>query len=93
MDLSKFDRNISLHCPTCARSHFSYESDPDGDQTIVTCASCGRSMTRADLIEANSENIQLNLDDVGKQAAEAVADEITRKLKDAFRGNKFITIK
>lgn len=93
MDLSKFEHSVPLHCPTCTSSHFSYEPGSDDDQAIVTCASCGCSMSRSDLIESNSESIQLHLEDVGEQAAKATADEIARKLKDAFRGNKFITIK
>lgn len=93
MDSSKYTRMIEMQCPTCAGSHFSFEGDSEDELAIVTCAACGRRMTRAELRESNSENIEAHAKEIGKQAAQDIADELRKTLKNAFKGSKNITIK
>ncbi|WP_425606062.1 ECs_2282 family putative zinc-binding protein [Paraburkholderia sejongensis] len=82
-----------MQCPTCAGTHFSFEGPSEDDSAMATCASCGRSMTRAELREENSENIEAHVKEIGRQAAQDLSDELRKTLKDAFKGSKSITIK
>ncbi|KWB39605.1 ECs_2282 family putative zinc-binding protein [Burkholderia cepacia] len=93
MDDSKYNRMIPVHCPTCGGTHFSSEDASEDDSAIVTCASCGRSMTRAELCAENSENIEEHAKEVGKQAAADIAEEFRKMLKNTFKNSKNITIK
>jgi transcription initiation factor IIE alpha subunit len=93
MDESKYDRAIPFHCPTCAGTRFSSDDSSEDDAAFVTCASCGRVMTRAELREANSENIEEHVQEIGKQVTKDVADELIKMLKNTFKNSKNITIK
>ena len=92
MDTSKYNRMIEAQFPTCAGTHFSFEGSED-DSAMVTCASCGRRMTRAELRQENNENVEAHVKEIGKQATQDIADELRKTLKDAFKGSKNITIK
>jgi uncharacterized Zn finger protein len=88
MHPEKHNRTVVLRCPTCGSDQFSHEGAETPEQ-IVTCASCGLKMTRDDLIRANAENIDLHVEEMGKE----IADDFRKELAKAFRGNKFIKIK
>lgn len=91
MDGGRYDREVSMLCPTCGSDQFSY--DDEADEADVTCANCGKTMTREELIRENSENIDLQLVDTGEQITRDVAKELNQSLKKAFRGNKNIRFK
>jgi len=78
MSDDKYNRNINLLCPTCGSDQFEYDED---DMSLVKCASCEREMTKDDLIEENSENIQVNVDEVKKE----IKNDIEKKFKDIFK--------
>lgn len=88
MDAEKYNRTVSLLCPTCGHDQFSHEGESSADQ-VVTCARCGLKLTREELINRNQENIHLNVKDIEKQ----VADDLKAELAKAFRGSKFIKVK
>lgn len=86
----KYDRTISLRCPTCGGTDFEYDVQSIGDDASpVKCASCGLATTKGELIAANGESIENQLDDIKDE----VAADIKKSLKEAFKGNKFIKIK
>ncbi|RUO18006.1 hypothetical protein CWE08_12075 [Aliidiomarina iranensis] len=93
MNSEKYDRNVSLHCPTCGATQFEYDETLEDDHSMVRCISCDREVTKAELIHENSENINEHMEEIGKQAADDVAKEMRKSLKKAFRGNKNIKFK
>lgn len=71
-------RSVSMNCPTCGGSSFAYDKDvQDGP---VKCVSCESILSKDELIEANSDNIQSNVDEVKKR----VMDDVRRDLKKTF---------
>lgn len=83
IDASKYNRSIPVHCPTCGSSTFSSDdSVPDEDSKVMTCAACGREITKAELLAANAENVEAHLDEVKTQ----VLKDVEKQLKDAFKG-------
>lgn len=90
IDKGKYDRTITLHCPTCGGTDFKYEAETaHEDSALITCPSCGLTITKSDLIASNSENIDAHLDEVKAE----VMQDITKSLEDAFKGNKFMKLK
>ena len=49
MDSSKYDRNITMLCPTCGCDQFEIENGVDETIELAKCASCGREITKDDL--------------------------------------------
>lgn len=86
MNDDKFNRSLNLLCPTCGSDQFEYDED---DMSLVKCSSCDREMTKDQLIEENSENIQVNVDEVKNE----IEKDFEKKVKDIFRNNKNFTIK
>ena len=79
----EYNRTIPVHCPTCRGSEFNSDDDvPDSDSMLLTCAGCGRELTKRELNEANEENVQTHLEEVKKQ----VLKDVEKQLKDAFKG-------
>jgi hypothetical protein len=74
----------------CAGTEF---SDAVGDAVLITCTACGRAMTREELDAVNAENIHEHVEEIKGEAADQVAEELKKRLKDAFRGSKFVRIK
>jgi uncharacterized Zn finger protein (UPF0148 family) len=91
MDTNRYTRTISLNCPTCNCTQFS--SSEDGTSEVITCSSCGRVLTRDELLRENSENISAHTDEVKSQVIKDVSKQLHDVLRDAFKGNKNIRIK
>ena len=83
----KYDRSVELHCPTCGGSQF--ECVEHDEAALVTCVSCGLSLSRSDLIAANGENIGAHVERVKNE----VAADLRRHIQQAFKGNKFFRMK
>jgi predicted nucleic acid-binding Zn-ribbon protein len=81
MDDEKYNRSVSLLCPTCGCSQFKYEKGVDATIEKAQCASCGRELTKDELIEENMENLSEHAKEIGKQAIEDFAKEFKLKLK------------
>jgi predicted nucleic acid-binding Zn-ribbon protein len=85
MDKSKYDRNVTLVCPTCGGTQFEYEDDTDGDEAIVRCIGCDRELTTAELIDQNAENLEENAKEIADEVVKDYQRELDRMLKRAFR--------
>jgi uncharacterized Zn finger protein (UPF0148 family) len=81
-DSSKYDRTVTLICPTCGGTKF--EHDEHDENSAVTCASCGLQISRSDLVDGNGENISAQIEQV---KSEVVAD-IKAQLQQALKGFK-----
>jgi len=93
MNPEKYNRSVSLICPTCGCSDFSYEEGTDETTQIMTCASCEREFNKDELIQENSENIEEHLSEMKEDVVKDVADELRKSLKKAFSGSKNIRFK
>lgn len=93
MNPEKYNRSISLLCPTCGCSNFSYEEGSDETIQVMTCASCEREFNKDELIQENSENIDEHLSEIKEVVVKDVADELRKSLKKAFSGSKNIRFK
>lgn len=87
MDDQKYNRTVEMLCPTCGES--SYSGDDGSDEVVLTCGSCGLRLTKAELIEANSQNISGHVNQVKK----AAMDDMRQALRNAFKGNKNFKLK
>jgi len=80
---------VSLLCPTCGGTEFEHTEAGQ----LATCTRCGLKISKDDLIRANSENIEANMQDITNAVTRDAAKALQMVLKQAFRGNKNIKIK
>lgn len=93
MDTEKYNRTLSLRCPTCAGDQFEFEHGVDETIELATCAACGRVLTKDELIRENSELIDAQVNEIGAEMVKDAAAEMRRALKNAFRGSKSFKIR
>ena len=76
---------VALACPTCGCLEFEYETPASGqgftDDWAFTCAHCGRTLRRAELIEANAGPIDRAVSDMGDDIVVALAKDLKKGLK------------
>ena len=75
---------VALSCPTCGCTEFSKASVQDqnsADESYFICAHCGTSISRDQLIEANSESIDATIQDMGDDIVSALSKDLKRTLK------------
>ena len=89
----KYNRNVSMLCPTCGCSQFEFENGAAETIEIFECASCGRTLTKEELIKENSENLNEHVKEIGNQVTKDLAKEMKKSLKTIFKGNKNFRIK
>ncbi len=75
---SKYNRSVTLQCPTCGGKDFATGEDAP---EVKTCAGCNRQFSKDELIRENQASIQANLDDLKKQ----VTADLTKNLRDALK--------
>lgn len=89
LNAEKYARNVSLLCPTCGQSQFEFDAENLQDDSIVKCTSCQLTFTKAQLVEANSENISGHVTEIGKE----LTHDLRKEFRKAFSGNKFIKMR
>ena len=87
------NRSVTMLCPTCGCSNFSYDDGVDETIQIMTCASCEREFNKDELIRENSENLDEHLSEMKLEITKDLADEFRESLIKAFSGCKNIRIK
>ncbi len=92
MQAEKYNRSINMLCPTCGGGQFAFEGEGEAVQSMK-CASCGRELSKDELIELNGENISEHVKEMGKEITQDLAKELRDRLRNAFRGSKNITFK
>lgn len=73
---------VNLSCPTCGCTEFKFEileQEQDyPDDWPFTCAHCGGTFTRAELIESNQESINIAVEEMGDEMVKALSQELER---------------
>lgn len=93
MDSEKYNRSVTLMCPTCGGTQFSPALSKNIESELQKCESCGREITRDELIRENSENIDEHMNEIKKEVTKNLANELKKQLASAFKGSKFIKVK
>ena len=73
---NKYDRSISMQCPTCGGTDF--ESDEGSE---IRCIQCDRTMTKDELREANSERIQAEVEEVKAEIVKDIKRDFSKMFK------------
>ena len=60
---------------------------------MAKCASCGRKMTKDELIQENSENISEHAKEIGQAIMKDFAKDMRKSLEKALLGSKNVRIK
>jgi len=82
--LDDLERQVELLCPVCGGSQFETEIGDDGEVSTARCIACDREFTKSELLEENGGNISQHAEELGEAAADEVAEELKKKLQDAF---------
>lgn len=88
MKPEKYNRTVTMNCPTCGGTQFRLPSD--GSSELVTCASCDRTLTRVDLLQENSENIAAHVEEVKAEVMKDITTQFRDSIKRATRGSKYL---
>ncbi len=92
IDAEKYNRSVTLLCPTCGGDQFEFKGSDDMVES-ARCVGCGREFTKEELIEENGENINEHVKDMGQEITRDFAREMRNTLKKAFRGSKNVRFK
>ena len=85
--MSVESRKVTLYCPTCGNDQFSCvdveidDLSDAPDDTRIQCADCKCFFTKAELIEANQDVINANIEDVKQD----LMKDLEKKLKKMFK--------
>ncbi|GGD87009.1 hypothetical protein GCM10011515_03120 [Tsuneonella deserti] len=89
MDASKYSRSVTMLCPTCGNTDFERE----GDNSTLRCVGCDRVFEQEELVRANGEVIEAELDEMKTGVLRDAKKELRDTLKKAFKGSKHIKFK
>jgi len=93
VDTEKYNRSITLFCPTCGGTQFLPVIPENIESELQRCACCSREITCDELIRENSENIDEHVKEIGKEVTNELALELKKQLASAFKGSIFIQVK
>ena len=87
----KYELKIKLRCITCGDSSFEYNDD----KSWCKCERCGREYPGGykELVELNQASINMGKDELANEVKKDLKEEISKKFKDALKGNKYIKFK
>lgn len=85
MDSDKYNRQVTLNCHACGGTQFEYDETVESDEQTVKCTQCGRETTKSELINENSENINVHAREVADEAVKDITKELNKTLKKLFR--------
>ena len=82
---------VSLSCATCGAADFEFNED----KSYVKCNTCNREYLGGydELVTFNQAKIDTVMEKTKQEVGEEIKAELTKSLKDAFRGKKFIKFK
>jgi len=92
MDVDKYTRSVVLLCPTCGCTTLAELESHSCGQATVRCPSCGRTMSKDELIRENGATIAAAVEEMKEDVVSDVQKELRDMLKNAFKGSKNIRI-
>jgi predicted nucleic acid-binding Zn-ribbon protein len=81
-----YSRKVEMICPVCGGKTFQYESAVT--DSPVTCVICKRTFSRDQLVNANQENVDANLNELGDEVMKDVRKDISDMIQKTFGNNK-----
>lgn len=78
--MKNYNRVIDLQCPICGGIDFLIE-DENKEVVQATCSSCDKVLSREELMDSNSQNIETHIDEV----KEDIINDITKSFKSIFK--------
>lgn len=89
----KYNRQVTLLCPTCGNDQFAHNGKNGQTSELVTCVGCGLELSKDDLIRSNSENVDEHVKEIGQEVTKDLQRELHESLKRVFRGSKNIKVR
>ena len=88
---TSYNKSIKLRCITCGDTDFEFNDD----KSWIKCNRCEKEYLGGykELVELNQENIDQEVDETKEELLKYVKEDITKMLKDAFKGNMNIKFK
>lgn len=93
MKFDKYNRNVTLLCPTCGGTLFQFDGESEDSITSAKCIGCNREFSKQELIDMNAENVGEHADEMKKEIAADFGKELKRRLQQAFKGSKYIKVR
>ena len=84
--MNNISKEIKMICPICGNDQFEleykeYENINDApDEANIKCSDCGTSFSKEDLIEENSELIDIAIEDLKKEVVEQLEAKIKKEM-------------
>ena len=88
-----YNQEIPLYCPVCGSNQFRYDDSNISEDSYVECVRCEKELKKSELIEINSESIQLHNEEFSKVILKNAQKEFEKELKKIFGNSKFFRIK
>ena len=85
--INELSRNVSLICPVCGNDQFRIMGAEDNElkntsgEVQVQCSDCGAVFSKEEIIEENSEKIDIAIEEL----KDDIAAEIEKEVKGIFR--------
>lgn len=76
-----FSRTVTLLCPVCASSAFSYDDGLTEDERLYTCEDCGSSHNFEDLKSQNGERIENEISEIKSEVVRDMQKSISKMFK------------
>ena len=87
--LNNLEVDVKMMCPVCKGTDFNFKENKED----ITCTKCGRKTTKSDLIRDNQRYIDSANTKMKEKAVKEVTQEFEKMMKNAFKGNKNITLR
>lgn len=78
--MKNYSRVVNLQCPICGSVDFIIENESN-DVIQATCKLCNRTLSKDEVMQNNSENINTHINEV----KEEIIDDITNTFKSIFK--------
>lgn len=88
---SSYNKKIQLRCISCGDTDFEFKED----KSWIKCNRCGKEYLGGydELVELNQETINQELKKTQEELGKDLQNDVTERLKKAFKGNKNIKFK
>ncbi len=78
---SNYDRSVSLLCPTCAATAFSFDETQPKETRVYLCNGCGNAASHADIMDSNAERLSEAVEELKSELISDISDGLKKALK------------